>query len=156
MAHRAKFTPKRKEEFLEVLSRTANVTISAECAGISRRTAYDHRDKDEAFEKAWDEAVECATDQLLEEARRRAALGVTEPVYYQGKIVGGVRRYSDNLLMFLIKARRPEYRDRSRFEVTGKDGGPLELNWASLVQEAHDETAPQQNGHPRGLQEGAV
>ena len=35
-----------------------------------------------------------------------------EPVYYQGKIVGYVRRPSDILAMFLLKARKPEmYRD---------------------------------------------
>ena len=42
------------------------------------------------------------------EARRRAVDGVDEPVYYQGKEVGTVRRYSDVLLIFLLKGLRPQ------------------------------------------------
>ena len=47
-----------------------------------------------------------------------------EPVYYQGEVVGQVQRYSDTLLMFLLKGRRPEkFKDRT--ELTGKDGAPI-------------------------------
>ena len=39
--------------------------------------------------------------------------GVEEPVFYQGVQCGAVTEYSDTLLMFLLKARKPEvYRDR--------------------------------------------
>ena len=49
---------------------------------------------------------------------RRALEGGEEPVFYQGKIVGSVRKYSDTLLMFMLKARRPErYRDRVGVDV---------------------------------------
>ena len=40
-------------------------------------------------------------------------IGVPKPVYYQGKLIGHVPHYSDALLMFLLRAHRPEiYRDR--------------------------------------------
>ena len=56
-----------------------------------------------------------ASEVLIDEATRRAVDGVEEPVdFYKGKAGGTVNRYSDNLLMFLIKAKRPEYRDSSR------------------------------------------
>ena len=58
------------------------------------------------------------------EAYRRAVLGVAEPVYQGGELVGTVQRYSDRLLEFLIRGRRPQtYRDNTRLEVTGANGG---------------------------------
>ena len=49
------------------------------------------------------------------EARRRAVDGVEEPVgWYQGKPGGLVRKYSDRLLVLLLKAWIPErYKDRT-------------------------------------------
>jgi hypothetical protein len=35
--------------------------------------------------------------------------------------------YSDALLMFMIKAHRPEYRDTFKNEHSGADGGPIEF-----------------------------
>jgi len=87
-------------------------------------------------------------DSLVEEARRRAVDGVDEPVIYKGRVAGRweingkevppgtpsavfvpvtVRRYSDQLLMFLIKARKPEYRDAARVtnNVLNVDVDPL-------------------------------
>ncbi len=50
---------------------------------------------------------------LEDEAIRRARDGVTIPVFYAGKEVGAIRRPSDTLLMFLLRAHRPErYRER--------------------------------------------
>jgi hypothetical protein len=41
------------------------------------------------------------------EAFRRAVKGVGEDRFFQGSVVGEVTRYSDSLLMFLLRARRP-------------------------------------------------
>ena len=71
----------------------------------------------------FEEADATAIDVLEKEARRRAVGGTEEPVYYQGVEVGTVRRYSDTLLIFLMKGNNPEkYRDRLTM-----DGG-LNLN----------------------------
>lgn len=51
-------------------------------------------------------------------------MGVDEPVYYQGRSVGRVKRYSDVLLIFLLKGIRPDVY-RERYEHTGADGGPI-------------------------------
>jgi len=60
-----------------------------------------------------------ATEVLEQEAWRRARDGVAEPVYQHGKQIGTIQRYSDNLLMFLLRARAPErYRDRVDVSVT--------------------------------------
>jgi hypothetical protein len=56
-----------------------------------------------------------AADALEAEAWRRAVAGVREPIVSGGKVVRdddgqpiAIRRYSDNLLFALLKARRPE------------------------------------------------
>ena len=62
------------------------------------------------------------------EAYRRAVKGVEKPVYRGGQLVGTIREYSDSLLMFLLRARRPElYRDHSRVERTRGDSDFVRL-----------------------------
>ena len=46
-------------------------------------------------------------DALEDEAIRRAREGVVEPVFQAGLHCGNVRKYSDLLLIFLLKSRRP-------------------------------------------------
>ena len=59
------------------------------------------------------EAEEHAIQALETEARRRAMAGVDKPIFYKGQAVTCVRAFSDGLLMFLLKAKRPDiYRDR--------------------------------------------
>ena len=121
-------TPAKKEEFLQELLKTGIVTKTAEVIGIPPRTVYNWRKVDKEFAAAWDEAVETSTDRLVEEARRRAHDGTLKPVYQGGKHVGDIREYSDTLLMFLIKARRPEYRERASLEVMARQSVIFEIN----------------------------
>lgn len=44
---------------------------------------------------------------LEAEARRRGVEGVEEPILFQSKVVTTVRKYSDVLLIFLLKGLRP-------------------------------------------------
>ncbi len=113
MARRTKLTRQRKRTFLEHLRETCNVTESAQVAGVSRTAMYERRAIDPELAKAWDDAVEQATDALEKEARRRALDGVDKPVYFQGKRVDVIKEYSDPLLMFMLKGHRPhKYRER--------------------------------------------
>ena len=136
-----------KPLFLETLRETANVSRSAKIAGVSRKTAYKHRETSETFRDAWDDAIEEGLDYLEEEARRRAFEGTQKPVYQRGELVGHVREFSDTLTIFLLKGRRPEvYGDRLKQEVTGKDGGPVEhkhqgFNLAAEVRRIDEEIA---------------
>lgn len=116
-------TPEKRSEFLAALETSGgNVTDAAKTAGFSRRAAYEWREDDAEFAAEWDEAVEAGTDQLEQEARRRAYEGVDEPVFYQGAECGTVRKYSDTLLIFLLKGRRPEkYRERVQIDVNKLD-----------------------------------
>lgn len=91
---------------------TGNVSAACRKAKITRQNAYFARDDDELFAAAWKEALVIATELLELEARRRAEKGTLEPVYYQGDLVGRVRKYSDTLMIFLLKAHAPDkYRD---------------------------------------------
>lgn len=67
------------------------------------------------FAARWDEAIDDAVHTLEAEAWRRARDGYSEPVYYRGRQVGEVVRYSDGLLSLLLKANRPKkYREPYR------------------------------------------
>jgi hypothetical protein len=103
--------------FLSILRDTGNVRAATHAAQIDRSTAYKLRERDPSFANAWEEAIEEAADVLEAEARRRATIGVDEPVFYKGLPVGSVKRYSDSLLMFLLRGIRPDaYRDRISFK----------------------------------------
>ena len=83
------------ERFLTLLSDYGNVTIAAKGAGISRLTAYRYRNTDSHFAEQWEAALELGIDGMEDEARRRAVT------------------VSDTLLIFMLKALRPEkYRER--------------------------------------------
>jgi hypothetical protein len=118
---RLKLTKPRQERFLRALAETGNVTAAVAVAGTSRTRIYERRKADPAFAAGWDEAEEIAADRLEEEARRRAVEGVQEPLVSAGKIVRdddgqpiAIRRYSDTLLIALLKAHRPErFKDRA-------------------------------------------
>jgi hypothetical protein len=120
-----KLTPEKREQFLQALAESGSVTAAVTVAGTSRTRVYELRKTDTAFAAAWDEAEEIATDRLQDEARRRAIEGVAEPLVSAGKLVRGddgqpvmVKRYSDNLLLALLRARRLPRRERSvRFQL---------------------------------------
>jgi hypothetical protein len=98
--------------FLAAIRTTGNVSQAAAAAGIGRRTHYGWIN-DPEYATAFDDAMEEASDVLEAEAWRRAKDGVDEPVFYQGIECGAVRKYSDTLLIFLLKGARPEkYRER--------------------------------------------
>jgi hypothetical protein len=97
-----------KPAFLKNLATSANVSVACQRAGVSRSTAYRVRATDDEFAEAWEDAIDEAVDALEGEAHRRAVEGTLEPVYQGGKQVGEIRKYSDTLLIFLLKAHRPE------------------------------------------------
>lgn len=103
-----------------------SVTHGAKAAKVNRRTVYDWLNRDPKFKAIYNEALEESTDLLEDEARRRAVEGVTKPTFYRGEKItgGGITEYSDQLLIILLRSRRPE-KYRERMELTGKGGSPL-------------------------------
>ena len=115
-----------KARFLTSLSKTGNVKESCEIAGVNRQYAYEVREKDPAFAQEWASALADAADVLEREAVRRGMEGYDEPVYYLGQVVGTVRKYSDQILILLLKAAKPDkFRENIKQELTGPGGAPL-------------------------------
>lgn len=122
-------TPEKawREKFIKQLATTGNVADACRKAKVARGVAYRERDEDEQFKAAWEEALEIATENLELEARRRAEHGYLDPVYFMGAKVGSVRRYSDTLLIFLLKAHKPDkYRDSVKHVHGGAVGEPIQ------------------------------
>lgn len=116
---RATKTVDWRPAFLKSLAKLGNVTRACQAAKIGRAAAYAMYEKTASFAKAWDEALEEATDLLEDEARRRAERGVRQPIYQGGLLVGYKQVYSDTLLTLLLKANRPnKYKDRAAYDHT--------------------------------------
>ena len=121
-------TPEKRAQFLAALADCGNVTRAAEVAGVSRVYMYQVRANDETFAQSWDEAARIGAARLEDEARRRAVEGWEEPVWYQGQHCGTVRKFSDTLLICLLKAHYPEkYAERNKSE--GTITGNLVVTW---------------------------
>lgn len=103
----------RKVAFLAAYAELGNVRDAAEIAGVSRRIHYAWLDGDGDYAAAFEDAREAAADVLERSALERAVAGIDEPVFYKGEVVGSIKRYSDSLLMFLLRGVRPEkFRER--------------------------------------------
>ena len=134
--------PAWTSKFLDMLRRVPNVAAACRAAKVVVQTAYERRESDPGFARAWDEAIQCAVDDLVGEAWRRASFGTERPVFYMGEQCGEVQEYSDGLLMFLLRAhRRGVYGDKSQVEVAGEGGGPLQAV-IYLPSNGRDDTPP--------------
>jgi Homeodomain-like domain len=105
---RSRATATAKAAVLKRLAEGSSITDAAKAIGRSRRTLHEWRDRDAKFASDWADVLECGADELEAEARRRAVDGVEEPMVSAGKLVCTVRKYSDTLLLALLRAHRPE------------------------------------------------
>lgn len=123
-AEAANWTPERWGRFLDAYRQTGIVTSAAQTAGMSTSAVYDWVVGHPAAREQMAQAREEAYDTLERVALQRATVGNREPVYYQGEVVGHVNKPSDTLLIFLLKAARPErFRENRRVThaVEGRD-----------------------------------
>ena len=121
----SKRTKKLEAKLFELLSNNGGiVTDACQDLGISRVALYNWKKADEKFAVRVAMAVDRGVDRLEDEAKSRALDGNEEPVYYQGKVCGYIRKKSDTLMIFLLKAHRSKYRERQ--EISGPDGAPLQ------------------------------
>lgn len=127
----------QKQKFLSKLATSAgNVSKAAKSAGISRNAAYEHKHSDADFGQEWDNIIDHVVDAMEDELYRRSTKGVLEPVFYKGDVVGEIRKYSDRLLEFALKAKRPDVY-RERFDVNTNVSGKLDLNIESAINEIY-------------------
>lgn len=84
-----------------MLAAGGSVTAAAGKIGMTRQALYQAKSADPEFAREWDDAIEAGTDVLEDEAVRRAKDG------------------SDTLLIFTLKARRPDkFKDRAQVDST--------------------------------------
>jgi hypothetical protein len=117
-------TPEKDELFFASLSSGRKVMAACADAGYKRPTVYQWREADEAFAARWKDAIEDAVERMEAEADRRAVEGTRRPVFYKGDVCGHIREFSDTLLIFRLKALRPDVY-RERHEHTGAGGKDL-------------------------------
>jgi hypothetical protein len=109
-----------KRAWLAAFEVEGTVVLACKVAGVGRTTAYEWRQKDESFALAWADIEEATTEAMEREAYRRAVEGTVKPMVSAGKLVTEVKEYSDTLLIFMLKSRRPErYRDNVKVEHSG-------------------------------------
>lgn len=142
--------------FVAALARSGEVASAARAAEINYDHVYDVRKKDPVFAAAWREAEEVSVDLLEQLAIRRATTGEekvvtrttrkfsSEPqpplpdgtaqpdrlvLVEESVVEERVNVKSDAMLMFLLKARRPD-RFRERIDparIINPDPGPVEV-----------------------------
>jgi len=125
-----RITPKKTAAFLDALRSGLSVSHAARLTGFSRTTWYLARRDDPALAADWESACEEGADRLEDEAVRRAVEGVRKErtVTSQGRALrdehGNLVKdvdidYSDTLLIFLLKGRRPDkYAERRKVDHT--------------------------------------
>lgn len=125
-------TAANKAKFLAEYRELGNVSYAAKAAGIARRSHYEWLKEDAEYKAAFEDAADEAADVLEAEARRRAVDGHEEPVFGSlgagagSGVVGAIRKYSDTLLIFLLKGSRPEkFAERHVHGGKGKRGAIL-------------------------------
>ena len=130
----------KKAPFLAAFRRTASVRRAAAAVKIDRTMHYRWLAEDPTYAAAFEKAREEAAQVLEDEAVRRAYEGIRKPVFYQGEVVDYVFEYDTALLMFLLRGWRPD-RYRERTELTGPDGGPIEVDIVDRLKAARKRLA---------------
>ncbi len=146
-----------REPFLAALSEVPVILYACRAANVERSTVWRVRKADDEFNAAVEEAMEAGIDKAEQEAFRRSVSGYEEPVIDKGRLAyryerytdgegkehyrpllddNGqpvpltVRKHSDALMSLILKGRRKKvYADRT--ELTGADGGPMQMDEAT-------------------------
>ena len=138
------FTLEQRKTFLQKLSETGLQVRACEEVGVNRRVVYSLRKDDKEFEHNYETAMIVYRERLEEEIHRRGMEGWQEPVFYRGEVIGAIRKFDSNLLMFHAKRHIPEYREKQQVDLT-LSGGVL------LVHAAHP-TAADWEKHARAVE----
>ena len=109
-----------KEQFCAELRKIGVMRYACQQVNVGKSTIARWRAADPAFEAAVLEALDDAVEGMEQEAFRRAVIGTDKPVTVAGQREV-IKEHSDVLLIFLLKANRPE-KYRERYEVTSKGG----------------------------------
>lgn len=122
-----------RQGFLEAFEDEGMVSKACQVVGVSRQAVYAERQRNEEFAVAWADVEERVVERMEHEAYRRAVEGVEKPLVSAGRHVTNVTEYSDSLLQFLLKARRPErYRENVKVEHAGAIAQRVQVDLSKL------------------------
>ena len=145
---------------------TVNPSIESACraSGLSRSTVGRLQHQQPAFRDLVKDAIATGLGGLYAAAVARAVDGVGEPIYFQGQRVldrfdasgaelerpmpASVRKYSDTLMIALLKRFDPEMKERTSNETTAVVSAPGDMTLAqrravmAAILAAHDTEAP--------------
>lgn len=128
MANRVKFTLQKRKAFIGALYENPNVSQVCRDLGISKRTAYDHKQANEEFSDQWDAAIKIGLGELEDIAFKRATDG------------------SDTMLIFLLKAYDPsKYNDRQQVQVSGDVN--VQVTLAETIAKAREAAVARRNAN---------
>jgi hypothetical protein len=94
--------------FLAAYEKACCITWAVRAAGVTRKTHYRWLEQDSDYAAAFKRTQMIVGDTLESVAIERATVGWTEPVFYRGEKCGEVRKFDDAMLMFLLRALKPE------------------------------------------------
>lgn len=114
----------RKLAFLDYFNDFLTPAHTCAAVGISLRSFYDWLEKDKLFKKAFFVVDRHLTDRLVGMATARALRG------------------SDNLMMFMLKARDPHYRDKIQAELDPKVGEKMAKDIVNALRRSVPESCP--------------
>ncbi len=129
-------TLKRRRKALELISSGEHIIDVADAIGVARQTLYALRKADPEFAREWDEAADIGDliqlSECEKEADFRGRLGWLEPKFYEGRVCGFIRKYSDGLLLARLKALAPEkYGDKTKVDATLNNPQGIVLEFVS-------------------------
>ena len=128
-------TTRKRKKVLEAFSAGGTVKEACAAAGISRNALNEWRRDDPGFDAACIDALEEGTDDLEAVARTRA------------------KEKSDLLLMFILKKRRPEFRENHKVEVEAGDnlGNMFDvLRQSAQATQPEAPVTPEADSNPEG------
>lgn len=125
-----------RERWLAAFEQTLMVSEACRLSGVSRTTVYEERQRNEEFALAWADVDARVVERLEAEMFRRAHDGVEKMVVSAGKILGEERQFSDQLLIFALKAKRPDvYRERVDVKHSGRVDRRVRIDLRKLDEE---------------------
>lgn len=145
-----KWCPEVRDIFLEELRRTGHIYHACRVAGVSYRTMKRYRAggelADPEFEESYEQAMGDYIGMLKSEAQKRAVEGwVERPVVDKdGNVVGEVRKFSDALLITLLKRSDDGYKERVSVDAKTEHSGAIHHNHDVDLEKAYQAMNPEE------------
>ena len=126
------WTPQRQRDFIEELADCGVVREAAGRVGMTERSAYwlRRRDDAESFNLAWEAALQLGGDRLRSIAYERAVNGTVKRHVYKGEVVAEDRIFDNRLLIYLLGKAQPS--------ANAMEARQVVRNWDSWMQAIGD------------------